>query len=154
MLPTVRIVSRIADAPVSGDHESGAGSKRLVAGIDTGIFEGDSHELGGERFWEAYWSTQHTYGAISEGQSLAAMLAAQPDRLIDKLHADVSQLRQHPKTMRDDDKNDVLGMMMFLFSLERRTPGYNPFQELGVDRVLDDFSAAVSVERQQRGLDA
>lgn len=154
MLPTVRIVSRIADAPVSGDHESGAGSKRLVAGIDTGIFEGDSHELGGERFWEAYWSTQHTYGAIVEGQSLAVMLAAQPDRLLDKLHADVSRLRQDPDTVRDDDKNDVLGMMMFLLSLERGEPGYNPFQDRGVEPVLSDFADTVVAERQRRGLGA
>lgn len=155
MLPTIKIIPQRTDASAAASgHEAGTGSKKLVAGIDTGIFEGDSHELGGERFWEAYWSTQHTYGAIVEGQSLAVMLAAQPDRLLDKLHADVSRLRQDPDTVRDDDKNDVLGMMMFLLSLERGEPGYNPFQDRGVEPVLSDFADTVVAERQRRGLGA
>lgn len=136
--------------PADPAHEGSVWSKKFAAGIDTDIFEADSLELGGERFWESYWTTQHTYGAIVEGQSLSAILAMQPGELLDKLAADVSQIRQDHGKMSDSDKDDVLGMMMFLLSLERAEPGYNPFQEQGVERVLAGFAEAVAAERQRR----
>lgn len=155
MATIIKINPQHEQTPASGHdsgHDSSVWSKKFAAGIDTDIFEADNLEFGGERFWESYWTTQHTYGAVTEGQSLAAMLAAQPDELLAKLQDDVSQLRGDHSKMSDSDKDDVLGMMMFLLSLERAQPGYNPFQALGMEQVLAGFAEAVASARQRRSL--
>lgn len=125
-------------------------SQDFAAGIDTDIFEADTLELGGERFWEAFWRTQHTYGGVSEGQGLAEIFAALEDRVLDKLVQDVTRLQSEASAMSDEEKDDVLGMVMFLLTLERADPDYNPFEVEGFDGALSRFLSSAKA-RQQRG---
>lgn len=129
-------------------------SQTLGAGIDTDIFEADNLEFGGERFWEAYWRTQHTYGGVHEGQSLATILAGLDARAWDKLSTDFIRLRDDHEQMPDDDKNDVFGMVIFLLSMESGDQAHDPLETLGFDGVMQHFSAAIAAESQRRAATA
>lgn len=125
-------------------------SQTLGAGIDTDIFEADSLEFGGERFWEAYWRTQLTYGGVHEGQSLSTILAGLDTIAWDKLSADFVRLRDDHEHMPEDDRNDVFGMVLFLLSMEAGNHEHDALEEKGFDGVMQHFSAAIDAETQRR----
>ena len=131
-------------------HQSQAASQTLGAGIDTDIFEADSLELGGERFWEAFWKTQHKYGGVHEGQSLAAILAGLYPEAFDKLQEDVARLRTDHEQMDEAERDDVFGMMMFLLSIEQGDLMYNPLEHASYDELMTRFVAVVAAEAAKR----
>lgn len=145
--PVIKIVS------VPG-AEAPAAAQPFAAGIDTNIFEADSQALDGERFWEAYWQTQHTYGGISEGQPLAAVLGALDAALFDKLQGDVRRLAAGDDTLPEAEGNDILGMVIFLLCMERADPSYNPLAEEGYEKLMMRFVAAVDAESARRASSA
>lgn len=131
-------------------HTPQSASQTLGAGIDTDIFEADSLALGGERFWEAFWRTQHAYGGVHDGQPLAAMLAMLPLEVFSKLQADIARLRTDYEQMDDAERDDVFGMVMFLLSIENGDPQYIPLEHEDYDTLMTRFSAVVDAEAARR----
>lgn len=159
----------------SSSDAGGCGSSTLpsspayAAGIDTDIFEADTLAMGGERFWEAFWRTQHTYGGVSEGQSLAEIFSRLEEPVLEKLASDMARLcleaglrlevsasastvnaAAATSALGDEEKDDVLGMVMFLLTIERADPAYSPFEIEGYEGALARFAAAVGAEQQRR----
>ncbi|SMB27544.1 protein of unknown function [Sterolibacterium denitrificans] len=126
-------------------------TQKLAAGIDVDIFEADIQELGGERFWEAFWKTQHTYGGVHEGQPLAAIFATLHADLFHKLQDDVERLRNDDAQMDEAERDDVFGMVMFLLSVAHGDPMYDPIEHEGYEAAMARFAAAVSDEAARRG---
>ncbi|MBP9714056.1 MAG: hypothetical protein KBD60_10255 [Sterolibacterium sp.] len=151
---TIRIVNADEVTPSAGCGSASAElpGKSLAAGIDTDIFEADIQELGGERFWEAYWKTQLTYGGVSEGQPLAIIFAGLPSEVFDKLGADVERLRVDHLKMHDDEKDDVFGMIIFLLGVERGDAAYDPIEHEGYEGAMARFVQALSQEMHRRAV--
>ena len=160
MTRRIKIVS-VGDEPSScGTEKKGSGSSFaseiepapsfMAAGIDTDIFEADIQELGGERFWEAYWKPQLTYGGVSEGQSLAAIFAGLADEVFGKLREDVTRLQAHHLRMHEDEKNDIFGMIIFLLGVERGDASYDPIEHEGYEGAMTRFMQAMNLEAQRR----
>lgn len=152
MTRTIKIVSVEDAASPSGCGSPGAEprARTLAAGIDTDIFEADSLELGGERFWESFWKTQHVYGGVQEGQALSSVFAGLDDAAFDKLREDVERIRVDHAAMADAEKDDILGMVMFLLSMERGDVTYNPLEHEGYDGAMARFATAVGEEARRR----
>lgn len=127
-----------------------ASTPKLAAGIDVDIFEADTLELGGERFWEAFWKTQHTYGGVHEGQPLSAMLAALHADVFRKLQEDVERLRGDYAQMDEAERDDVFGMVMFLLSMAHGDLMHNPLEHEGYEAAMARFAAAVADEATRR----
>ncbi len=156
MARTIKIVS-VEDAAASpsgcgseGSQSSQAQTQKFAAGIDTDIFEADLPEVGGERFWEAFWRTQHTYGGLSEGQALADVLKLLDDVVFAKLHEDIQRVVSDASALPEEDTNDILGMVSFLLCMERADPHYEPFDGGGYAEAIGRFSAVVDAETQRR----
>lgn len=154
MTRTIKIVSAEDAASPSGcgsrDKDNTPQREKFAAGIDTDIFEADTQELGGERFWESFWKTQHVYGGVHEGQSLAGIFGALGDDVFEKLRTDVERLHTNDAAMSDADKDDVFGMVMFLLGMERGDVQYNPLEQEGYAGALGRFAAAVAAEARRR----
>lgn len=153
MTRTIKIIS-VEDAASPAGYGSGEGQsqhKKLAAGIDTDIFEADSLEAGGERFWEAFWKTQHVYGGVHEGQSLGSIFASLDDAVFGKLREDIERIRVDHAGMADAERDDVFGMVMFLLGMERGDVAYNPLEHEGYERAMARFAAAVGDEARRRG---
>lgn len=142
-----RVIKLVSTDDGSPHAES---AQKLAAGIDVDIFEADTQELGGERFWEAFWKTQHTYGGVHEGQPLAAILATLHADLFQKLRDDVERLRNDDAQMDDAERDDVFGMVMFLLSVVQGDPMYDPIEHEGYEAAMARFVAAVSDEAARR----
>lgn len=150
---TIKIASVGEDSSSCGTGQnaaSQAADSRFSAGIDTDIFEADIQELGGERFWEAYWKTQLAYGGVSEGQPLAAIFSSQADEVFDKLCEDATRLQAHHLRMHEDEKNDIFGMIIFLLGVERGDASYDPIEHEGYEGAMMRFMQAMSLERERR----
>lgn len=156
MTRTIKIISvedtaNTANTAGCGSGEGRRQQEKLAAGIDTDIFEADSLEAGGERFWEAYWKTQHVYGGVHEGQTLAEIFAGLDDAVFGKLREDIERIRVDHAGMGDAEKDDVFGMVMFLLGMERGDPLYNPLEHEGYEGAMARFAAAVGNEALRRG---
>ncbi len=122
----------------------------LAASIDLDIFNADDASLEGERFWEAFWRTQHVYGGVAPGQSLATIFKSLDPVIIDKLQAELQRFIDQPEQFDEGGKNDILGMIYFLLSIEKGDADYNPFEQEGYDASLAYFRQAVHNEQQRR----
>ncbi|MBV2235203.1 MAG: hypothetical protein KUL75_06605 [Sterolibacterium sp.] len=135
---------------IQTDVEKQPASQTLGAGIDADIFEADSLALGGERFWEAFWKTQHKYGGVHEGQSLAVILANLFQDAFDKLQTDIERLQRDHVQMDEAERDDIFGMVMFLLSIEQGDLMYNPLEDADYASLMARFSAVVAAEAQKR----
>lgn len=135
---------------IQTDVEKQPASQTLGAGIDADIFEADSLALGGERFWEAFWKTQHKYGGVHEGQSLAVILANLFQEAFDKLQTDIERLQRDHVQMDEAERDDIFGMVMFLLSIEQGDLMYNPLEDADYASLMARFSAVVAAEAQKR----
>lgn len=135
---------------IQTDVEKQPASQTLGAGIDADIFEADSLALGGERFWEAFWKTQHKYGGVHEGQSLAVILANLFQEAFDKLQTDIERLQRDHAQMDEAERDDIFGMVMFLLSIEQGDLMYNPLEDADYASLMARFSAVVAAEAQKR----
>ncbi len=158
MTRTIKIVS-VGEEPSScGTGQNAAIPKtagthtgtQFAAGIDTDIFEADIQELGGERFWEAFWKTQLTYGGVSEGQPLSAIFSGLAGEVFDKLCEDVTRLQGQHLRMHDDEKNDIFGMVIFLLGVERGDASYDPIEHEGYEGTMARFMQAMNLEMERR----
>jgi len=104
-----------SDAGISGADEQNQQNSKPdnAASIDLDIYNADGMELGGERFWEAFWRTQHVYGGIFEGQPLNILFRSLDKTIFEKLHDDLMRFCNHPDKLDDAEKNDILGMVIF-----------------------------------------
>jgi hypothetical protein len=152
MTRTIKIVSVDENASTAGcgGAEQAASEQRSAAGIDTDIFEADSLGLGGERFWEAFWRTQLTYGGVSAGQSLALIFANLPDEIFSKLREDIERLHVDHLNMPDAEKDDIFGMLIFLTGMERGDPAYDPIEREGYESTMARLALAISQEVRRR----
>ena len=158
MTRTIKIVSVGDESSSCGTGQNTAVPKKagthaetqFAAGIDTDIFEADIQELGGERFWEAFWKTQLTYGGVSEGQSLSAIFSGMAGEVFDKLCEDVTRLQGQHLRLHEDEKNDIFGMIIFLLGVERGDPFYDPIEHEGYEGTMARFMQAMSFEMERR----
>ena len=134
----------------AGSSARPASAQQFAAGIDTDIFEADDLSLEGERLWESFWKTRHTYGAVHEGQTLAEIFSALDMQSLDKIQHDVSRLCSAPEQMSDAERDDVLGMVLFLLSLEQGQPDYNALEAEGYAAAMARFSQAVAKAVERR----
>ena len=121
----------------------------LAAAIDLDIYEADDIGLDGERFWEAFWRTQHVYGGVVEGQPLDVLFRSLDDAIIDKMHDDITRLGDNLVT-DDGEKNYILGMVIFLLCIEKADPQYDPIGEQGYEASLAYFASLVDAEYRRR----
>ncbi len=139
------------DAGTHGADEQGRKILKpdLAAGIDLDIYEADDLGLDGERFWESFWRTQHVYGGVVEGQPLADLFRSLDDAIVEKLHHDLARLEGN--LVKDDaEKNDILGMVIFLLCIEKGDPQYDPIEQQGYEASLTYFSSLARDEFQRR----
>ena len=126
----------------------------LAAAIDLDIFEADGANPEGERFWESFWRTQLVYGGISEGQALDKVFQTLDSTIFEKLHQDLTSLRDRPTELDEAETNDILGMMVFLLCIERADPQYDPIEQDGYEASLSHFTALVTDEHRRRAATA
>lgn len=148
-------IIKIAPSSDAGTHGSDKQRRKndksdMAAAIDLDIYEADDLGLDGERFWEAFWRTQHVYGGITEGQPLKAVFRSLDKAIIEKLHHDLTRLCNNPAELDDAEKNDILGMVIFLLCMEKGDPQYDPMEQQGYEPSLSYFSALVRDELQFR----
>ena len=146
MKQVIKIIS-LSDAAKPDQPEK---DPDLGAAIDLDIFNADKSGLDGERFWEAYWRTQHVYGSISEGQPLGKVFSALSEPVFEKLQHDVTRLADSHAQMADEETNDIFGMIVFLLTMEKADPEYNPIEQEGYEAALAYFSSLVRDEAQRR----
>lgn len=122
----------------------------MAAGIDTDIFEADELGLEAERFWEAFWRTQHVYGGIAAGQSLSHILKALDAPIFEKLYQELQQYCNSPEQLDHTAQNDILGMLVFLLCIEKGDSEYDPIAQEGYEAALTYFCRQVDAEKQRR----
>ncbi|MBP9218898.1 MAG: hypothetical protein KBD39_03045 [Sterolibacterium sp.] len=144
---------RIATQETAGDS-AGCGSApaaaQFSAGIDTDIFEADSLALGGERFWEAFWRTQHIYGGLAEGRPLTQVLAGLGEDVLAKFHEDVLRAARAAEQLPEEEANDIFGMVRFLLSMEHADPEFDPFTAEPYQEVMLRLAALADSELTRR----
>ena len=123
---------------------------KSAAGIDTEIFNADPLGLDGERFWEAYWRTQHTYGGLHEGKPLEAVFRSLDNAIFEKLCCDIERISSDLSKMDEAEQNDILGMVVFLLGMEMNDQDYNPAEHDGYEAALAHFSSIMRDESQRR----
>jgi len=144
------IPSSDADSHGADEQRRKNDKSDLAAAIDLDIYEADDRSLDGERFWEAFWRTQHVYGGIAEGQPLKVLFRSLDKVIFEKLHHDLTRLCNNPAELDDAEKNDILGMVIFLLCLEKGDPQYDPMEQQGYEPSLSYFLALVSDEHLLR----
>ncbi|HQW21158.1 MAG TPA: hypothetical protein PLI90_10880 [Rhodocyclaceae bacterium] len=123
---------------------------KSAAGIDTEIFNADPLGLDGERFWEAYWRTQHIYGGLHEGKPLEAVFSSLDNAIFEKLCHDIERVSSNLVKIDEAEQNDILGMVVFLLGMEKNDPDYNPAEHDGYEAALAHFSSLMHDESQRR----
>lgn len=122
----------------------------LAAAIDLDIYNADDASLDGERFWEAYWRTQHVYGGLVEGQPLSVLFRSLDQTILEKLHYDLTRVCSNSVKLDDAEKNDIVGMVIFLLCIEKGDPQYDPIEHEGYESSLSRFSSLVTEEYRLR----
>jgi len=148
-----QIINIVAFDPGShGAGEQGQQNNKsdIGASIDLDIYNADSMGLDGERFWEAFWRTQHVYGGITEGQPLNILLRSLDNTIFEKLRYDLMRFCNDPVKLDDVEKNDIFGMVIFLLCIEKGDPQYDPIEQEGYESSLSYFSSLVRDEYQLR----
>lgn len=146
----MKTVIKVVPLATEGEAPQAGSGGSFAAGIDTDIFEADSLALEGERFWEAFWQTQHAYGGVSEGQALVDVLRSLDEAILAKMHHDVQRVVADLAVVPDDEANDILGMMSFLLCMERGDPRFDPFGGENGGEAMTRFVDLVAAERQRR----
>lgn len=144
------VVSSDAGIPGAEGPDRQNDKSDVAAAIDLDIYEADDLGLDGERFWEAYWRTQHVYGGVSEGQPLRILFRSLGNAIFEKLHDDLTRFADDLVKLDDAEKNDILGMVIFLLCIEKGDPQYDPMEQEGFEASLSYFSSLVKDEYQFR----